>query len=1157
MTTPDARTAVPDFPLVALGASAGGIGALQAFFAAAPADAGVAWVVVQHLSPDIQSHLAEILGRATAMPVVEVDEDTIVARDTVYVIVPDEALVLDGARLCIRAAGDRPRHPVDRLFESVADQLGPRAIGVVLSGTGSNGSAGARAIKAADGAVFVQEPGEASHAGMPRATIAAGAADAVLPAAELPAAALAYAEHAPASTPETPDETVRRQLEEIVALLRSRLRRDFSEYKQGTLYRRVSRRMGLAGLDDLAAYRAKLREDRDELAALARDLLVNVTAFFRDEEAWGALERAVVRPMVAEAEPGGDIRAWTPGCATGEEAYSLAMLFLEAAEDAGREISLKVFATDPAEEALERARTGTFAGAVAEAMPPERLRRFFDRDGEGYVAKPHLRESIVVAPQNLLSDPPFSRLDVACCRNLLIYLKPEAQERVLATLHFALGEGGFLFLGAAESAGERSALFEPVMARHRIYRRTGASRHGVRLPPEQALPPRPQRPAGRTEPARAPGVAERTRAALVEAFAPPSVLVDHRLQTLYFEGDVSLWLAQPPGEPTQDLVRLVRPGLAARLRAAADQALKTGRPARFDARPTARADAAAVTVHVRPLAAAGEDATRLLVSFVAGAPAEAAPGSAAPPVDEGALEEALRHSREELRQTIAQLESSNEALQASNEEISSINEEYQAANEELETSKEELQSLNEELNTVNAQLQNKVAELERRTNDLDNLLSSTDVATLFLDRELRIRWFTPHMRQLFSLEDTDRGRPVTDFAMHFEDEAFVADARAVFDDLRPREGEVHGAGGRWFLRRALPYRASGDRLGGVVVTFVDITERREAEQRVRESEARFRALVETSAAMVWTTDPEGRVSEDSPSWRAFTGQTSEQWLGEGWTAAVHPADRDRAAREWREAVAGGATFEAEFRVWHAPSGEWRDTVVRAAPIREGNGAIRERVGMNIDVTEQRRADRRTRVLLDELQHRVKNLFANIHALHRLSYRSGGELGTVARRFEERLVALERTQDLLAARSDERVDLRALVAAEVEALDGADRVRLTGEALALERATAQGLGLIVHELVTNARKHGALAVEGGRVEVSWARVGVDAPRLVFYWKELGVEIDGPPSHGGFGSELIRKAGPYMTGGEGELRFEPDGVRYTLDAPLGEDAGEATG
>jgi two-component system CheB/CheR fusion protein len=1143
------------FPLIGLGASAGGIGALQAFFRAAPSGAGVAYVVVQHLSPDVQSQLAEVLSRSCAMPVSEVVEDVAVRPDHVYVIAPDESLVFERGMLRIRPAGARPRHPIDRFFESLADGLGGRAIGVVLSGTGSNGSAGAAAIKAAGGTIFAQDPEEAGHQGMPRAVIASGAADAVLPAGALAKAAADFAQRAPGpEAEEPPDDGARARLGDLFTLLRNRLKRDFSDYKHSSVLRRTRRRMGLLAIDDLGDYVAHLERDREEMEALARDLLINVTAFFRDEGAWEALDRNVIRPLVEEADTGAALRAWTPGCATGEEAYSLAMLLLSAAEDARKDLAIKVFATDPADEALSRARLGVFSAAVAESMPPEKLGRFFDRDGEGYVAKQPLREAIVFAPQNLLSDPPFSRLDIVCCRNLLIYLQPAAQDRVLSLLHFALREDGFLFLGAAESAGERSPMFEPVMARHRIYRRIGPTRR-TQLSTDQLEGPR--LPTPRPGPQKATGAAERARAALVDAFAPPSVLIDHRLQTLFFHGDLSPYLTHPPGEPTQDLLRLVRTGLAARLRAAADRVLKEGAPTQFEARPTAPPGGAVVRIEVRPLRAAkDEDATRLLISFLESRGAERPPVPA-PTLDESALEEALRHSREELRQTIAQLENANEALQASNEEISSINEEYQAANEELETSKEELQSLNEELNTVNAQLQSKVEELERRTSDLNNLLSSSDVATLFLDSELRIRWFTPRMRTLLSLEDTDRGRPVTDLARHFEDDAFLSDARAVLQDFQPRSSEVPAGDDAWYLRRSSPYRTEGNRVAGVVVTFVDISERRVAEESLRRSEARFRALVETSAAIVWTMDAEGRVAEDSPSWRAFTGQTTDEWLGDGdWLAAVHPEDRDRAGARFREAVTARAPLENEFRLWHAPSREWRDTAIRAAPLLEADGTVREWVGMNIDVTGERRAERRTRVLLDELQHRVKNLFANIRALHRFSRRSGGSAEATAERFEERLYALERTQDLLGQRSDETVDLRALVVVELDALGMAERARLSGDPLALPRRGAQALGLIIHELATNARKYGAAAVDGGSIQISWARLDDESPRLIFAWKERGVDLTTPPDEDGFGSELIRRTAPYMMGGEGDLRFERDGVRFSLEAHLDDPAEGST-
>lgn len=1133
------------FPVAAIGASAGGIEALQRFFTSLPADPGMAFIVVLHLSPDQFSHLPEILSRWSKLPVEEITGDVTLRINRVYAIAPDQALVLEDDVLRIRPAGDRPRHPIDTLFKSMADSKREQAIAVVLSGTGANGAAGVLRVKEQGGVVFVQEPETADHDGMPRAAISTGVVDRVLAPEEMPGELIAYCRHMKTEAlPADAQDTPKQELLPVLTLLRARIGHDFRPYKAKTLLRRTQRRMGLRHVDTIDEYLNILQEDPGEVEALSRDLLINVTAFFRDEAAWKTLSDRVIVPLVAGQDTDVPIRAWTPGCSTGEEAYSLAMLLLDAIEASGKPTEIKVFATDPAVEVLNRARGGRFPATVAEGIPAERLRRHFDRDGDAYIAKKRLRESIVFAPQNVLADPPFSHLDLVVCRNLLIYLEPEAQKRALSMFHFALRENGYLFLGPSESIADRDHLFEPIAKSWRLYRRVGPGRpqiidfprvaHGLPSQQATARPPEPRRPSER----------ERAREALVELFAPPSVLIDRDYLIQHYHGDTRPFLQPPNGEPTHNLLRLARSGLAGCIRDAVQQAIRDGRSC------TSR-DGNGIEILAAPTERLGAvDTGRIIVSFLVNQrrPQASTMASQAEPADESALEAALRDSRDELHRTIDELERANEDLKASNEEISSINEEFQAANEELETSKEELQSLNEELNTVNTQLQGKVQELEERTNDLNNTLNSSAIVTLFLDSALRVRWFTPATRELFKLTSNDLGRPLTDFAPHFQDPAFLDDAQAVQRDLQPRETEVEGANGRWFLRRTQPYRTEEDRIAGVVVTFVEITARRLAEQALRDSEERFRALIEASAQIVWTTDAAGHAVEDSASWRAFTGHDAAQWRKSGWLSAVHPDDREAAEAAWTRAVQAIEPLQTEFRIWHAADETWRDTIVRAVPLLNDDGGVREWVGMNIDVTGERRADAHRQLLLDELQHRVKNLFANIDALLQLSSDETQDMASFVANFQGRLTALERTQNLLGLQSERTLDLRDLVVTELRA-HGAEarQLRLDGERLRIPQAVAVVLGMVIHELATNAVKHGALKYRDARIDIAWTLLDRQAPRLVFSWRENGV----PVAEGvkpGFGFSLIQEAAPYMLKARVTLDLEPQGLVCILDIPL---------
>ena len=625
-------------------------------------------------------------------------------------------------------------------------------------------------------------------------------------------------------------------LRAILDILRARVGHDFRCYKPSTLLRRIRRRMTLGKIATMDDYARHLSDHPDEVGLLQKDLLIGVTDFFRQPSAWETLEKRVIAPLMESVREGAEIRIWVPGCASGKEVYSLAMLLTEQAERSGRKTDFQIFATDADLASLATARTGSYpAEEIGENVSAERLKRFFARRDGHYQVIKSIRERIVFAAQNITADPPFSRLDLIVCRNLLIYLDQQIQRKIIALFHFALRDGGFLFLGNAETIGDREDLFEPASKKWRIYRRIGVGhRVNVEIPACSTTQPVQYKPPASvaTPQLSLTSMAQQT---LLDRFAPACVMIDRKLQVLYVHGLIENYLTIPAGELTTRVVDMAREGLRARLRGAIAKCIETGRPVAFTARTRRGEKSVPVKATVSPLRHLRETDGLLLITFedqrIPVAVKSGRPVGAEDDVRQ--LADELKITREELQSTIDQLEGSNDQLKASNEEVMAANEELQSANEEMETSKEELQSLNEELNTINIRLQEKVDELESTNNDVVNLLASTSIATLFLDKGFRIKRFTPAITGLMSLIPTDLGRPIGDILMHFTDEALLDDARRVLVDLAPLSREVQADDGRWYIRRIMPYRTQDDRIEGVVVTFVDVTEIKQAEEALR------------------------------------------------------------------------------------------------------------------------------------------------------------------------------------------------------------------------------------------------------------------------------------------------------------------------------------
>ena len=992
------------FPVVGIGASAGGLEALSIFFRATPADSGMAFIVIQHLPPDSPSLMPDILGRCTSMPVVQIQNGMPVQPNRVYVIRPGFTVTLAGGKLRLGAPVEERGHrrPVDDFFRSLALEQKEKAVVVVLSGTGTNGTAGGQAIKAAGGLCVAQDPDTAEFPGMPRSLMHSGYADQVLPADRIPAFIANYVRHPLIEKPEaliehSPErdlDSERQLVNQIHALLRTRTGHDFRGYRKPTLLRRIQRRLGIVGVLSLAEYAQVLREQPKEALSLANDLLINVTGFFRDPEAWEALRESVIVPLVQSRSAGDDLRAWVTACSSGEEAYSLAILISEEIHRAGKGLEVKIFATDAADKSLALARAGVYAAGIEGDIAQQRLERYFEKDAHTYRIKKEIRDMVVFAPQNLLRDPPFSRVDLCTCRNFLIYLEPETQKRIVSLLSFAVREGGYLFLGNTESLGTAEQSFETISKRWRIYRRVGPTQHRFadlahvsRMAIQEPLQTREHvLSSTRSELIHAASF-ER---ALLEEFAPPSVVVDRQERMLYVHGDTTPFLAYPQGELTASVIEASRPALRTAVRTAFRQAVEAHRPVAIDTPLEAEDQSLWVRITVAPLKA-NSAGRNLRVTF------ELRPQAAQHPVgnDESVsteihatpafllqpdaqLEDEIRILRRELQAGAEAFEASKEELKASNEEVISVNEELQSANEELETSKEELQSVNEELTTVNTQLQEKVLETEQATNDLLNLLGSTNIAVVFLDTALKVRRFTPAVQDLIELIPTDVGRSISNLSPKFS----LADGReashgvlrdaaqVVLDKLTAIEAEFRSHSGRWYLHRALPYRTEDNHIAGVVLTFFDITARKAAEAAERQMQSRLEsALEQMPAAIIVVDGPTRRVMHANRRAAELFGQSyPAPFLNVEWSAAVaafkgwHPDGKVYSANEWplARSLTHGETIVGEQIEVLGPQGARSIVSVSSAAVRDNAQKVVAAVGAFWDITQLKTTERALR-----------------------------------------------------------------------------------------------------------------------------------------------------------------------------------------------------
>jgi two-component system, chemotaxis family, CheB/CheR fusion protein len=1141
--------------IVAIGASAGGVQALQTFIGSLPAPTGAAYVVVIHLDPQRRSELPNILAARTRMPVVQIEGRQKLAADHVYVIPPDRRLqMIDHEVSAVEF--EQPhgqRSPIDQFFRSVAERIGD-GFAVVLSGAGSDGAIGVRAVKEAGGIILVQDPNEAEWASMPRSVIATGVADFVLPARDLAQRLvdlLRIKQSSPAPDTDNFDEELLRR---ILAHLRVRTGHDFSKYKQSTVLRRIARRMQVTRTDELKDYYDFLRENGDEAQSLLGDLLISVTTFFRDTDAFDSLSKSVLPNLFKDKDPSEPVRVWVCGCATGEEAYTLAMLLLEEAGRHELRLPIQVFGSDLDARALASAREGRYPAAIETDVNEERLRRFFTHEGDRYRVRQEVRDMVLFAVHDLLKDPPFSHVDLISCRNVLIYLDRELQEQVCNTFHYALNPGGFLFVGSSETADHPPGLFRLVDRSARIYQSTAQAGERPRLVPRLLGPVRVREPvvqyARGLSPTVALGDAAMHRRA-IEEVAPPSILVDEAHRVVHLSDNAGRYLMPSGGPLSGDIGDLARPELRFELRSSLNRAFEQN-VSTLSLPIAVRFNGSPHRVHLLVKPSKNDGVPRhALVIFIE--------GDSIDPVlltsDQQVTDETVRRLTQELELTQSRLrtvaeesDAANEELRAANEELQSINEEYRSTSEELETSKEELQSINEELQTVNTELKLKLDAISRAHSDLQNLMAATDFGTLFLDASLRINRFTDRVTDLFSITPADEGRPITDFAHQLEYADLIKDARTVLADLAPIRREVRSRADRWFDVRLRPYRTVDDKIDGVVITFVDISDRRQIEEALRASEQHLlqeKQLVDLSREPIFVWDLDDSIVQWNRGCEEFygfkraeaVGQQSQRLLG----TSVPGLSFERVKSTLVERGSWSGELIQKTKDGRELSVDSRLDLVTV----EGRRLVFE---SGRDITERKQWEQQQRLLLRELNHRVKNTLAVVQAIAHQTLRNAKTTKDFVQGFEGRVAALGSAHDLLVQSDWKGADLASLVREHLKPYisDDPSRAQIEGPPLVLPPNLASPFSFVIYELATNAAKYGAWSAPAGTVSLSWSlERHKQSTLLKFVWKERGGPRVKPPAGKGFGSVLIEQGIPQA---RVQREFKPSGVVCTIEVPL---------
>jgi two-component system CheB/CheR fusion protein len=882
--------------IVGIGASAGGLEALEKLFSGMSPRSNIAFVVVQHLSPGYKSIMADLLGKFTEMKVIEITDGMRVDPNIIYLNPPGKVVDIIKRTLHLSEADALrgTRLPIDHFFKSLADDQRERAVCIILSGTGTDGTLGLKAIKDEGGVAMVQAEAQAKFSGMPESAISTGMIDHVLPVEEMSRILVNFAGHTYFRSPAKHDlkgkEFSLSLLQKIFLIIRTKTGHDFSNYKLPTLRRRLERRMAIHQIKEMSDYLKFLKEIPEEADTLYKDFLIGVTKFFRDPEAFGFLQKKAVTEIVKSKPPNGIIRVWVPGCATGEEAYSIAMLFVESMEAAGKHLTLQIFATDIDKEALEQARLGTYSKSIFPDVSPERLKHFFTHEDKDYKIKKYIRDMVVFAEQNVARDPPFSKLDLVSCRNVLIYMDQILQKKILPLFYYTLNEGGYLFLGSSESLGKGSDLFSTVNNKWKIFRRKDLVVKRVFPPfelPLVEIKPKPPDGSKKSYPESVRDIAEKL---LLDEYGSSGVLVDEKFDILHFYGRTDRYLSLPSGEPNFNILKMVREDLSQPLSLALHKAVVQRKTIVVKVR-SAREDEASrdINLVVKPIVSGKSGALGLIMVIFeekferkasekkGSRKKDKAPGAREAYPKIAALELELQSTREYLQTTIEELETSNEEMKSTNEEMQSTNEELQSTNEEIETSKEELQSTNEELVTLNSELHARVEELAQVNNDQQNFLSSTEIGTIFLDTAFCIRRFTPAAAKVFNLIPSDVGRPISDITSRLEpDRPISGEAMKVLKTLIPENVEVRTKDGEWFSAKILPYRTTENLIDGLVLTFSEITPLKKIELVLEEAKSYAENIVETIREPLLVLDSELRVISANRAFYRFFQVTSEE-----------------------------------------------------------------------------------------------------------------------------------------------------------------------------------------------------------------------------------------------------------------------------------------
>ena len=1151
----DSGPARVDHLIVGIGASAGGLDAFRAFFAQMPADSGMAFVLVQHLDPDYKSALAEIIGECTAMPVVQASDGTVAAPNTVAVIPQNAILKIEAGvlRVALPESPTARRSSVDTFLVSLADDQGENAVGIILSGYGSDGTIGIAAIKEGGGLTLSEAAFDhRAKFGMPQSATAGGFVDYVLQPEEMPARLLEHRDFKSREAIHGLNETAEpgrvNHLMTICAVLNSRLGRDFGQYKSSTLMRRVRRRMQVLHIEDPAEYIAQLRSLPNEPELLFREILIGVTRFFRDPAMFDALAATVLPDLIANGGAEEPIRVWVAGCATGEEAYSLAILFREALARAESPRKVTIFATDIDDRAVTIARAGLYSDAIEADTTVIRLEQNFCREGQRYRVAKHIREMCVFSTHDLVKDPPFSRLDMVTCRNLLIYFESPLQQRVIATFHYGLKANGLLWLGPSETIAASGRLFKAFDKRSKIFRRLDVAPEIPRPKPSSRMSP--ASPSQRTaEPDNIDAQATR----MIAQYAPAYIVFDGQHEIQRFSGPVEKFMQPTTGGASLNLFRMLHAQLRSPVRSLIRKALEQQRPAQEYVTFQVAGQPHTINLIAEPMAEPAGGQRCFLLAFQELTSAAPQADSAKPdqPVAAADPEHSeLITAREKLQTITEELETANEELQSSNEEFQSVNEELHSTVEELETSKEELSSINEELQTVNAELNNRADSLVRSNSDLANLFDSTSIATLFLDNESHIRRFTPAITEIFNVREGDEGRLISDFSSRLAGSALTQDIVTVLRDLGSIEREAESEdGAATYLVRVKPYRDLNNVIDGVVITLIDISDRKKLER----DRAHLAAIVASSEDAIISHDLEGTIRSWNAGAEKIYGYTASEMIGQPMSTLLDDVQID----EWPTNLARLRQGEpiTDIDISRVTKGDRVIYVsLNISPMRDAQGVIIGASAVARDIAMRKMAEERAEMLMEELDHRVKNILAVVSSVVTQTLKAGGTAEAAGAEIEGRIQAISRAHGLLTELGGVEGSLRGLVATELQPYQHRSNVTMSGEDVVLLSRANLSVALAIHELATNSAKYGALSTEEGRLNVTWRVVRVDGKsELEIMWLETGGPPVTPPTRRGFGTKLIELSLVRGLKAKVDREFLATGVRCQISVPFTEEIG----